>query len=64
MYSCSQSHYKEVAHWEMFKEQELRFGLNLGRFGNFEAGFFIVSWAKKVFKNILDGENIFGMKRS
>ena len=28
----------------------------------FEAGFFMFSWAKKVFKNILDGENIFGIE--
>ena len=30
-----QSHYREVAPWEIFMEQELRFGLDLGRFGNF-----------------------------
>ena len=28
----------------------------------FEAGFFMFSWAKKNFKNILDGENIFGIE--
>ena len=33
--SCEQSHYREVAWWEIFMEQELRFGLDLGRFGNF-----------------------------
>ena len=43
-------------------EQELRFGLDLGRFGNFEAGFFMLSWAKKTFKNIVDSENIFGIE--
>ena len=26
-----QSHYREVPRWEIFKEQELRFGLDLGR---------------------------------
>ena len=26
---------QEVARWEIFMEQELRFGLELGRFGNF-----------------------------
>ena len=31
----NQSHYREVLRWEIFKEQELRFGLDLGRFGNF-----------------------------
>ena len=30
-----QSHYRKVVRWEVFMEQELRFGLNLGRFGNF-----------------------------
>ena len=33
--SYDQSHYREVARWEIFMEQELRFGLDLGRFGNF-----------------------------
>ena len=28
----------------------------------FEAGFFMFSWAKKNLKNILDGENIFGIE--
>ena len=28
----------------------------------FEVGFFIFSWAKKNLKNIVDGENIFGIK--
>ena len=27
-----QSHYREVPQWEIFMEQELRFGLDLGRF--------------------------------
>ena len=27
----NQSHYKEVPRWEIFMEQELRFGLDLGR---------------------------------
>ena len=31
----NQSHYREVAQWKIFIEQELRFGLNLGRFDNF-----------------------------
>ena len=35
MVTFEQSHYREVARWEIFMEQELRFGLDLGRFGNF-----------------------------
>jgi hypothetical protein len=31
----AQSHYREAARWEIFMEKELRFGLDLGRFGNF-----------------------------
>ena len=31
----SASHYREVARWEIFMEQELRFGLDMGRFGKF-----------------------------
>ena len=27
----AQSHYREVPRWEIFMEQELRFGLDLGR---------------------------------
>ena len=27
----SQGHYREVARWEIFMEQEIRFGLDLGR---------------------------------
>ena len=30
-----QSHYTEVARCEIFMEQELRFGMDLGRFRNF-----------------------------
>ena len=37
-----QSHYREVSRWEIFMEQELRFGLDLGRFGNFWSRFFHV----------------------
>ena len=60
-----QSHYREVAQWEIFVEQELRFGLDLVRFGNFWGSFFHVFMGKKkVFKNILDGENIFGIEWS
>ena len=40
-YNQSQSHYREVPRWEIFMEQELRFGLDLGRMANFPA--FIVS---------------------
>jgi hypothetical protein len=32
-----QSHYREVPRWEIFMEQELRFGLDLGRMANFPA---------------------------
>ena len=54
-----QSHYREVAQWEIFMEQELRFGLDLGQLAllkkkhlgrlwlTFEAGFIKFSWAKK-----------------
>ena len=44
-------------------EQELRFGLDLGQFGNFWGLFFHVFMAKKI-KNIVDGENIFGIEWS
>ena len=37
---CTQSLYKKVLLWEIFMEQELRFGLDLGRFGNFWGRFF------------------------
>ena len=30
----------------------------------FEAGFFMFSWPKKKIKNIVDGENIFGILKS
>ena len=29
----NQSHYREVPRWDIFMEQELIFGLDLGRFG-------------------------------
>ena len=32
--TSKQSHYREVPRWEIFMEQELRFRLDLGRFGN------------------------------
>ena len=32
-----QSHYREVPRWEIFMEQELRFGLDLGQMANFAA---------------------------
>ena len=41
-------------------EQELGFGLDLGRFGNFWGRIFHVFMGKKIFKNIVDVENIFG----
>ena len=28
---CNQSHYREVPQWEIFMEQEMRFGLDLGQ---------------------------------
>ena len=43
-------------------EEELRFGLDLGRFGNFGGRVFHVFMGKKKFKNIVDGENIFGIE--
>ena len=48
-----QSHYKEVTRWEIFMEQELRFGLDLGRFGNFWGRFFYVFMGKNFFKKTL-----------
>ena len=45
--SLMQSHYREVARWEIFMEQELRFGLYLGWFGNFWGQFFHVFMGKK-----------------
>ena len=36
-YIQTQSHYREVARWEIFMEQELRFGLDLGPMANFPA---------------------------
>ena len=35
--NCNQSHYREVPRWDIFMEQELRFGLDLGRMANFPA---------------------------
>ena len=32
---CIQSHYREISWWEIFMEQELRFGLDLGWMANF-----------------------------
>ena len=34
LWSFRQSHYREVLQWEIFMEQELRLGLDLGRFFN------------------------------
>ena len=46
-----QSHYREVTRWEIFMEQELRFGLNLGRLALLKkrrfgpiTGFLILKW--------------------
>ena len=33
-----QSHYREVPRWEIFMEQELRFGLDLGRLAVLKKG--------------------------
>ena len=55
-----QSHYIEVAQGAIFMEQNMRFGLVLGRLSilkknwwpimsKFEAGFFMFSWAKKCY---------------
>ena len=48
-YYLTQSHYREVPRWEIFMEQELRFGLDLGRFGIFWGWFFHVFMCKKNF---------------
>ena len=48
-----QSHYREVPRWEIFMEQELRFGLDLGRFGNFGGRFFHFFMGKKKFLKTL-----------
>ena len=37
VYSSSLSHYREVPWWEIFMEQKLRFGLDLGRMADFPA---------------------------
>ena len=47
--NLSWSHYREVAQWEILMEQELRFGLDLGRFGNFWGQFFHVFIGQKNF---------------
>ena len=60
----SQGHYREVARWEIFMEQEIRFGLDLGWFGNFWGQFLYVFMGKKNSKKIVDCENIFGIERS
>ena len=60
----TQSRYREVPRWEIFMEQEFRFGLDLGWFGNFWGRFFHVFMGKILFKNIVDGENIFGIEWS
>ena len=44
-----QSHYREVARWEIFIDQELRFGLDLGWLGNYWGCFFHVFMGKKKF---------------
>ena len=36
-FHLKQSHYREVLRWEIFTEQELRFGLDLGQMANFPA---------------------------
>ena len=36
-YFWSQGHYREVPRWEIFMEQELRFGLDLGQMADFPA---------------------------
>jgi hypothetical protein len=43
-----QSQYREVARWEIFMEQELRFGWIWAGLATFEAGFFMFSWEKKI----------------
>ena len=42
-------------------EQELRFGLDFGRFGNFWGPFSCFHGQEIFLKNIADGENIFGI---
>ena len=37
LYIPNQSHYREVQRWEIFMEQELRFGPDLGRMADFPA---------------------------
>ena len=37
LYGHEQSHYREVLRWEIFMEQEWRFGLDLGRMADFPA---------------------------
>ena len=33
---CDQSHYREIPRWEIFMEQELIFGLDLGQLASLE----------------------------
>ena len=37
VFTQSQSHYREVLRWEIFMEQELRFGQDMGQMANFPA---------------------------
>ena len=62
--STTQSHYREVTRWEISMEQELKFGLDLGWFCNFWGRVFHVFMGKFFLKNIVDGENIFGIEWS
>ena len=38
------------------------YGTRIEIWATFKAGFLMFSWAKKILKNILDGENIFGIE--
>ena len=49
---------------DSFYETESEIWAGLGRFGNFWGRFFHGFMGKKFFKNIVDGENIFGIEWS
>ena len=63
-HSKIQSHYREVARWEIFWNRNWDLGWIWAGLATFEADFFMFSWARKSFKNIVDGENIFGIEWS
>ena len=60
-HSSNQIHYREVLQWEIFMEQELRFGLDLGRLALLKKRDLGRLWAtfKGVFFHVLRGNFFF-----